>query len=254
MGGYGPFSPLLLATPMYWTDLDEVSTRVTIAWSHKIEDKVFGQSMYHVAYKSKLEFKLITSFTCNKNALSFSAGCLRNLLPGSAPISLQWFRLYVSFSNICKATTVTHTKRIYRNLLRKETSFVYYTSSVLRKAQGGFCYFKDIYVLESSWLIAGHLHFDKRLQFCFMEDFDTDYIFKYSVKIRLTLRHSNDTRGSQKSHAKQCKILRSIHTKIYPLFFHKIVLQFCQSCKYFSLLPLHQIFIVFIGIRRIFPG
>ena len=65
-----------------------------------------------------------------KNALSFSAGCLRNLLPGSAPISLQWFSLYVSFSNICKATTVTHPKRIYRNLLRKETSFVYYTSSV----------------------------------------------------------------------------------------------------------------------------
>ena len=26
-------------------------------------------------------------------------------------------------SNICKATTVTHTKRIDRNLLRKETSF-----------------------------------------------------------------------------------------------------------------------------------
>ena len=36
---------------------------------------------------------------------------------------------------ICKATTVTHTKRIYRNLLRKETSFVYYTSSVLRKSR-----------------------------------------------------------------------------------------------------------------------
>ena len=34
-------------------------------------------------------------------------------------------------SNICNATTVTHTKRIYRNLLRKETSFVYYTSLVL---------------------------------------------------------------------------------------------------------------------------
>ena len=31
--------------------------------------------------------------------------------------------LYLSFSNICKATTVTHTKRIDRNLLRKETSF-----------------------------------------------------------------------------------------------------------------------------------
>ena len=29
---------------------------------------------------------------------------------------------------------MTHTKRIYRNLLRKETSFVYYTSSVLRKS------------------------------------------------------------------------------------------------------------------------
>ena len=42
--------------------------------------------------------------------------------------------LTTSFDNICKATTVTRTKRIYRNLLRKETSFVYYTSSVLRKS------------------------------------------------------------------------------------------------------------------------
>jgi len=41
----------------------------------------------------------------------------------------------VRISNICKATTVTHTKRIYRNLLRKETSFVYFTSSVLRKSR-----------------------------------------------------------------------------------------------------------------------
>jgi len=41
---------------------------------------------------------------------------------------------WLIWSNICKATTVTHTKRIYRNLLRKETSFVYYTSSVLRKS------------------------------------------------------------------------------------------------------------------------
>jgi len=38
-------------------------------------------------------------------------------------------------SNICKATTVTHTKRIDRNLLRKETSFVCCTSSVLRKSR-----------------------------------------------------------------------------------------------------------------------
>jgi len=37
------------------------------------------------------------------------------------------------YGNICKATTVTHTKRIDCNLLRKETSFVCYTSSVLRK-------------------------------------------------------------------------------------------------------------------------
>ena len=65
-------------------------------------------------------------FEATKTALSFSAGSLRNLLPSFAPISFQWFSLYVSFSNICKATTVTHTKRIYRNLLRKETSFVGY--------------------------------------------------------------------------------------------------------------------------------
>ena len=67
----------------------------------------------------------------NDSNSSFAAGCMRNLLPGSAPVSLQWFSLYLSFSIICKATTVTHTKRIDRNLLRKETSFVCYTSSVL---------------------------------------------------------------------------------------------------------------------------
>ena len=39
------------------------------------------------------------------------------------------------FINVCKATSVTHTERIYRNLLRKETSFVCYTSSVLRKSR-----------------------------------------------------------------------------------------------------------------------
>ena len=43
--------------------------------------------------------------------------------------------LYLSFIHVCKATSVTHTKRIYRNLLRKETSFVCYTSSVLRKSR-----------------------------------------------------------------------------------------------------------------------
>jgi len=29
--------------------------------------------------------------------------------------------LYLSFSNVFEATSVTHTKRIYRNLLRKES-------------------------------------------------------------------------------------------------------------------------------------
>jgi len=32
-------------------------------------------------------------------------------------------------------------------------------------------------VLESFWLVAGHLHFDKGLQFCFVADFNIDYIF-----------------------------------------------------------------------------
>ena len=41
----------------------------------------------------------------------------------------------LTISSVCKATSVTHTKRIYRNLLRKETSFVCYTSSVLRKSR-----------------------------------------------------------------------------------------------------------------------
>jgi len=38
---------------------------------------------------------------------------------------------YTAAGYICKATAVTHTKRIDRNLLRKETSFVCYTSSVI---------------------------------------------------------------------------------------------------------------------------
>ena len=42
---------------------------------------------------------------------------------------------HIKIWNVCKATIVTHTKRIYRNLLRKETSFVCYTSSVLRKSR-----------------------------------------------------------------------------------------------------------------------
>jgi len=40
-------------------------------------------------------------------------------------------------------------------------------------------------------LVAGHLHFEVGLQFCFMEDFNIGYIFKYFVKIKLTLRHWN---------------------------------------------------------------
>jgi len=43
--------------------------------------------------------------------------------------------ILICVSIICKATTVTHTKRIDLNLLRKETNFVYYTSLVLRKSR-----------------------------------------------------------------------------------------------------------------------
>jgi len=43
--------------------------------------------------------------------------------------------LRFDLSSICKATAVTHTKRIDRNLLSKENSFVSYTSSVLTHLQ-----------------------------------------------------------------------------------------------------------------------
>jgi len=33
---------------------------------------------------------------------------------------------------------------------------------------------KDSFFLESDWLFAGHLDFNKGLEFCFVEDFDTD--------------------------------------------------------------------------------
>jgi len=45
--------------------------------------------------------------------------------------SISFETLIMSF--FCNATAVTLTKRMDCNLLRKETSFVYYTSSVLRK-------------------------------------------------------------------------------------------------------------------------
>jgi len=90
----------------------------------------------------------------NDSGSSFAAGCMRNLLPGSAPISLQWFSLHLSFSNICKATTVTHTNRIDRNLLRKETSFVRYTSSVLLISITYCCAFNGVYADHMSQKLA----------------------------------------------------------------------------------------------------
>jgi len=62
----------------------------------------------------------------NNSGSSFAASCIRNLL---AMIQL------VLIIQHYKATTVTHTKRIDCNLLRKETSFMCYTFSVLRKSQ-----------------------------------------------------------------------------------------------------------------------
>jgi len=53
------------------------------------------------------------------------------LLPSSCNNS----SLHSSFSNYCKATAVTHIKWINRHLLGKETSFVCYTSSLLRKSR-----------------------------------------------------------------------------------------------------------------------
>jgi len=46
-----------------------------------------------------------------------------------------WFENTQLLCNVYKATAVTHTKRIDCNFLREETSFVYYTPSVLRKSR-----------------------------------------------------------------------------------------------------------------------
>ena len=104
-------------------DIFRLSGRFTKDWS-EVEKKPMVSCCLHFV-------------CCNKNRLELFSRLFEESPAWfcSAPISLQWFSLYVSFSNICKATTVTHTKRIYRNLLRKETSFVYYTSSVLRKSR-----------------------------------------------------------------------------------------------------------------------
>ena len=55
-----------------------------------------------------------------------------------SPVSPEKLLCNFCLRKVCKATSVTHTKRIYRHLLRKETSFVCYTSSVLIQIVG-FC-------------------------------------------------------------------------------------------------------------------
>ena len=84
-----------------------------------------------IARRSDCLREVITSYNKQLQALAFQRAfwgiaCLV-LLPSPCSDS----SLYLSFRNVCKATSVTHTKRICRNLLRKETSFVCYTSSVL---------------------------------------------------------------------------------------------------------------------------
>ena len=84
-------------------------------------------------------------------------------------------------------------------------------------------------ILEISFCFGtlNALHFDKSLHLCFTADFSIAYIFKYFVKIKVTLRNwkkrMKKMRGwtceSQTFHASQRKILWSVRTKICFLFF-----------------------------------
>jgi len=105
-----------------------------LSWMHTTcVQRIFWAHVSDFVTSRPLLMPLVWSATITGSG--FAAGCLRNLLPGSAPICLQWFKLVLTFSNNCKATAVTHTKRINRNLLREETNFVCYTSSVLYKSR-----------------------------------------------------------------------------------------------------------------------
>ena len=110
---------------------------------------IFFPRIETIWYRAKLDMREVCGIAVRKHSLwkeqllrlvtgsSFAAGCsvwgisCLVLLPSPCNDS----SLCLSFSNICKATAVTHTKQIDRNLLRKETSFVFYTSSVLRKSR-----------------------------------------------------------------------------------------------------------------------
>ena len=63
---------------------------------------------------------------------SFSAGILGVACLVLLPSPCSDSGLCLSFSRVCGATSVTRTRRICRNLLRREAGFVCYTSSVLR--------------------------------------------------------------------------------------------------------------------------
>ena len=120
------YSPINIATDCQFSNLVGYGHISGLSW----------RALFVLCYENPFQgFYSALRYLCNDSGCSFAAGCMRNLVPGFAPVSLQWFSLYLSFNNICKATIVTHTKRIDRNLLRKGTSFVCYTSSVLSKCR-----------------------------------------------------------------------------------------------------------------------
>ena len=101
--------------------------------------------------------------------------------------------------------------------------------------------------------VAGRLHFDKGLQFCFMSEFTIDYVFQAFVKIKWTLRHWSKwqkmrlNQWKPKSRAKFCELFAlkisffSLSTKLFRVV--------CRSCMYFYHLSPQQFLLFCLYLR-----
>jgi len=121
---------------------------------------------------------------------------LRRYISAPACYPLRWWNLVVTSANKDCGRPSTFANKVCSNSTHNEQV----KTSVFRiksdGSQANATLFNSRKILrcwnaECSWLVAGHLHFDKGPHLCFTAEFNIDYIFKYFVKIKLTLRHWN---------------------------------------------------------------
>jgi len=139
---YGQFEEnfswaLFAAVLWFFRSFFSSSSKFNDIFSWKQKTKFSNRAKFRIMYPLSVEkaTRFTSRFLQQLQALPFQRAFWGISCPVLVPSPFNDLSLYLSFSNVFKATSVTHTKRIYRNVLRKETNFVCNTSSVLRKSR-----------------------------------------------------------------------------------------------------------------------